>query len=84
MTAVLERAQTPPEMAPTPPADDRPTDRSRLMRWSPFALTGLLISTAVLYLWNLLNRKGFSDSDFVLCRHLCQKERKELTSDFLL
>uniref|UniRef100_UPI003D8D0325 ArnT family glycosyltransferase n=1 Tax=Gordonia sp. B7-2 TaxID=3420932 RepID=UPI003D8D0325 len=61
MTAVLERAQTPPEMAPTPPADDRPTDRSRLMRWSPFALTGLLISTAVLYLWNL-SASGYANT----------------------
>ncbi|MCH5642894.1 glycosyltransferase family 39 protein [Gordonia sp. ABSL49_1] len=60
MTAVLERTQTPPEVAP-PSADDRPDGRSRLMRWSPFALTGLLISTAVLYLWNL-SASGYANT----------------------
>ncbi|MGC4960681.1 ArnT family glycosyltransferase [Gordonia sp. DT101] len=59
MTTVLARpgATTPGE--PPPPAGargrhagEKPRPK-RAVAWSPFALTGLLVTTAVLYLWNL-------------------------------
>ncbi|MEE3852309.1 glycosyltransferase family 39 protein [Gordonia sp. LSe1-13] len=72
MTAVLERrglerpgASTPGE--PPPPTTrrgrrqaEKPRPR-RAVRWSPYALTALLVSTAVLYLWNL-SASGYANT----------------------
>ena len=72
MTTALERrglerpgASTPGE--PPPPAGgrrrrvaDRPRP-TRAVRWSPYALTALLVSTAVLYLWNL-SASGYANT----------------------
>ncbi|WAC57759.1 ArnT family glycosyltransferase [Gordonia sp. SL306] len=59
MTTVLARPGAPTPGEPPPPtrargrhADDTPRPE-RAVAWSPFALTGLLVTTAVLYLWNL-------------------------------
>ncbi|AZG46919.1 ArnT family glycosyltransferase [Gordonia insulae] len=67
MTTVLERpgAQTPGE--PPPRAGRRGRRiadrlrRERAVRWSPFALAGLLVATAILYLWNL-SASGYANT----------------------
>ena len=72
MTAILDRAEVsgPSGRHRTPDATDPPHTRglvrrwrasSRPVRWSPFALTGLLITTAVLYLWNL-SASGYANT----------------------
>ncbi|MGV9709775.1 ArnT family glycosyltransferase [Gordonia sp. NPDC003424] len=68
MTTVLEAPGTQvPDGPPPTHADrgrrwrpDRPKKR-RAVRWSPYALTGLLVTTAVLYLWNL-SASGWGNS----------------------
>ncbi|SIR94321.1 glycosyltransferase family 39 protein [Williamsia sterculiae] len=59
MTAVLERprAQSPDNQPPP----SRHRRRHRAVPWSPFALGGLLIVTAVLYLWKL-SASGYANT----------------------
>ncbi|MBD0022279.1 phospholipid carrier-dependent glycosyltransferase [Gordonia pseudamarae] len=57
MTAVLDRSA--PEVTPTPPPEA--TRRRRPLWWSKWALSGLLATTAVLYLWNL-SASGFANT----------------------
>ncbi|MYR07601.1 phospholipid carrier-dependent glycosyltransferase [Gordonia sp. SID5947] len=59
MTTVLARPGATPPGEPPPPtgrhgrqAGEMPTHK-HAVRWSPLALTGLLVTTAVLYFWNL-------------------------------
>ena len=56
MTAVLDRAA--PEVTPAPPPA---VSRRRPLWWSKWALSGLLATTAVLYLWNL-SASGFANT----------------------
>lgn len=51
MTAVMERRPSAPP--PAPAAGQHARAPRRPGWWSPFALAGLLVTTAVLYLWNL-------------------------------
>ncbi|MFW0797772.1 glycosyltransferase family 39 protein [Gordonia sp. CPCC 205515] len=66
MTTVLDTPGTHTPGGPPPPAasergrPDKPRPR-RAVRWSPFALTGLLITTAVLYIWNLAS-SGYANT----------------------
>ena len=53
MTAVLERPDVSPPADDSPPTHKRARRARRPVRWSPFALAGLLVATAALYLWNL-------------------------------
>lgn len=58
MTTVLDATGTQtPGSPPPPPVRERGRPDKvrprRAVRWSPFALAGLLVTTAVLYLWNL-------------------------------
>ena len=65
MTAVLDRAgpenDTSPGVSDPPSRSLRKRRGARPVRWSPFALTGLLITTAVLYLWNL-SASGYANT----------------------
>ncbi len=56
MTAVLDRAA--PEVTPAPPPA---VSRRRPLWWSKWALSGLLATTAVLYLWNL-SASGYANT----------------------
>ncbi|MDL9947428.1 glycosyltransferase family 39 protein [Gordonia sp. ABSL11-1] len=67
MTAVLDHRDAHVPGEPPPPSGrhgrqlaDRPTPH-RALRWSPFALAGLLATTAVLYLWNL-SSSGYANT----------------------
>lgn len=53
MTAVLERPDVSPPADDSPPTHKRARRARRPVRWSPFALAGLLVATAAFYLWNL-------------------------------
>ena len=53
MTALLERRDVSPPADDSPPMPRRRRFAGRPLWWSPFALAGLLVSTALLYLWNL-------------------------------
>ena len=65
MTAVLDRAgpenDTSPGVTDPPSRSLRKRRSARPVRWNPFALTGLLITTAVLYLWNL-SASGYANT----------------------
>ena len=57
MTAVLDRPA--PEVTPAPPPGA--ASRRRPLWWSRWSLSGLLATTAVLYLWNL-SASGFANT----------------------